>query len=520
MKDKINKIITTFLIGCLLSNQALACAHSGFSKYYSKTIEVPTMKDIALSDVPIHTKPYYEWVIKEKTENQINHKNTLDDIDDWAVAYNKTGQKEKAIEILNEVLKNNPNRYSSLSNIASAYINLNDYDKGLEYLHKANQLKSDDDYDREYAQEKVYSYLKELNQKAPFSFPVKDSLDNNFANYVVKNLKDKSEESEKKELLKVFYGIYNMVRFGNTDNPVFSEAMGDILNYINNKYLNNNYDLKYNIEFFYMAAYVKGENKKDIRSINKFLEFNISEYQLKEVDDLYKEIKSKREKVKLGEIELINNSNNLDEKSLDKIINENLIKNVKNKTNQLNLKEQLNKFIEDIQQENKVLNTISIIKNLLNIFSIMLFIIFSILLFILPFTFFIKNNNNDEIKQFKKVSRNFIYMTGISFLSMFLLDLFNFMYNEVTNYLQIIFSIMFLILGIKSIQKYNQLAKKEFNYKKTLITLKSFFIIFVSFIIFVNIFSYSIDIVYIYNGYKISGNSSNILNSRPLRVIS
>mgnify|MGYP000440972633 CR=1 FL=1 len=68
-----------------------------------------------------------------------NNKVTLNDYDDLAVAYNKIGEKEKAIEILTPLVKDNPTRFSSIANLGSIYLNKGDYENGLKYLKIAKQ---------------------------------------------------------------------------------------------------------------------------------------------------------------------------------------------------------------------------------------------------------------------------------------------------------------------------------------------------------------------------------------------
>ena len=220
-------VIITSVISLLgFTTQSFACLSSSYSGVYAPRYDIPSTYDLAISKLPIHSQAYYQWTIQNNLDKIKNNKVTLNDYDDLAVAYNKIGEKEKAIEILTPLVKDNPTRFSSIANLGSIYLNKGDYENGLKYLKIANTLKSNDDYDREYAQEKVYSYLKSLNKTLPYSFPIQNINENkNFADFALTNI---PLEKQNDEIIRLIFGVENMVRFGNHDTPVSMEILGDL----------------------------------------------------------------------------------------------------------------------------------------------------------------------------------------------------------------------------------------------------------------------------------------------------
>lgn len=285
---------------------------------------------------------------------------TLNDYDDLAVAYNKIGEKEKAIELLIPLVKDNPQRFSSISNLGSIYLNIGDYENGLKYLRIANTLKAVDSYNREYAQEKVYSYLKSLNKTLPYSFPIQNINENkNFADFALTNI---PLEKQNDEIIRLIFGVENMVRFGNHDSPVSMEVLGDL--YLKFKKLNDlNYQLNENILDFYSAALVKSEvkNEESLKKLNNKNNLGYYGNQIEYIEKNFKEVKLKRSELEIKEKEIINNN-----QDIEKTLNENLISKDSNnlKSSIMNEKDRLYKILKTKDNEEKANYYLDYTKNI------------------------------------------------------------------------------------------------------------------------------------------------------------
>lgn len=363
-------VILTCVISLLgFTTQTLACMGSSYSRTYAAQYDIPSTYDLAISKLPIHSNAYYQWIIQASLEKIKNNQMTLNDYDDLAVAYNKIGDKAKAIELLTPLVKKNPNRFSSVSNLGSIYLNLGDYENGLKYIRIANTLKPVDSYDREYAQEKVYSYLKSRHKTIPYSFPIQNiESGTNFADFA---LKDVPIEKQNDEIIRLIFGVENMVRFGNHDSPVSMEVLGDLylrFQNINNLTSYRQDQLKENINDFYVAAFVKSQikNEKDLEYLNIKNNLNINYYnnRTEYIEKEFKKVKEERLELETKEKEIIskNQSNN----EIEKILNDELISKGSNniKMSVMNEKERLYKILKTKNNEieaNEYLNYTSLV---------------------------------------------------------------------------------------------------------------------------------------------------------------
>ena len=104
-------------------------------------------------------------VLKMVSQGQITEKKEI-------MLENSRRVQNESKEIILDVLKKHPQRYSSLSNLGTFYIHKGQYDEGLKYLNKAIEINPKAHFEREKYQIKAVEYIKELGVKPPFIFPV------------------------------------------------------------------------------------------------------------------------------------------------------------------------------------------------------------------------------------------------------------------------------------------------------------------------------------------------------------
>lgn len=220
------KILLQIFLGLSILTKSLACYNDSESRYYER-YAMPTDIQLSSGDFPTHSKYYFEWKIKNRLEQIKNDKKNLDLYDDLAVAYEKSGQAEKAIAVMLDVLKKNPERYSALSNIGTFYVHLGDYTNGLKYLNKAIEINPKAHFERERYQIKAVEYIQLINAKPPFIFPVQNiKSGKDFADFVLKGINNKDEQE--KELVHAIVGISGMIKFGMKNSSLLMEMMGDL----------------------------------------------------------------------------------------------------------------------------------------------------------------------------------------------------------------------------------------------------------------------------------------------------
>ena len=112
-----------------------------------------------------HSPEFYDWRIEQRREQIEEQPDKLELYDDLAVAYEKTGNTAKAIEIAEELLQRAADRYETLANLGTFYIHHGELERGVEYIDKALQINPDAHFGRERYQKYVVEYLLSKRQE-------------------------------------------------------------------------------------------------------------------------------------------------------------------------------------------------------------------------------------------------------------------------------------------------------------------------------------------------------------------
>lgn len=256
------------LLSLFLINVSFACYNDNDSRYYER-YSMPNNEQLYSGNFETHSKYYFEWKIQDRLKKIKKDKNNLDLYDDLAVAYEKSGKTEEGINVMLDLLKKHPQRYSSLSNLGTFYIHKGQYDEGLKYLNKAIEINPKAHFEREKYQIKAVEYIKELGVKPPFVFPVqKLEAKKDFADFIIKDIKNKDEQE--KELIHAIVGVSGMIKFGMKNSPLLMEMMGDL--YLKIMLLNEMTDpnaiksYHNDIVKFYMSAKELSNSQQDLYS--------------------------------------------------------------------------------------------------------------------------------------------------------------------------------------------------------------------------------------------------------------
>lgn len=180
-----------------------------------------------------HSREYYHWRISDRLAKIQDDPDNPALYDDLAVAYDKTGQTQKAIDLMLEIEPQFPRRYQTYANLGTFYIHAGDFESGLEHIEQALQINPNAHFGREEYQKLLVEYLlaKRSGQWQP---PSQDfSLlyePQGFAGYLAHqkglSVGGGDWESEQKRAVK---GILGMMRFGNYQSPQLQAALGDLL---------------------------------------------------------------------------------------------------------------------------------------------------------------------------------------------------------------------------------------------------------------------------------------------------
>ncbi len=172
-----------------------------------------------------HSPEYYKWVI----EKNVDKLKTTDDqkvYDDIAVAYSKTSEYDKAINIMMEKEGLFPGLHSTYANLAQFLIMSNRYDEALYYINIAMRLSPEGRSGRESIQLKLLEYtLKMRGDRSTPRLPLRQSEDYpeqgkalGFAAYLTAG-----------QRVGAINTILEMMRFGGFNRTILLEALGDLL---------------------------------------------------------------------------------------------------------------------------------------------------------------------------------------------------------------------------------------------------------------------------------------------------
>lgn len=198
----------------------------------------PSTLELITGKFPRHSKSYYRWRIDDRRSRVLSDQQP-ELYDDLAVAYDKLGKHEKAIETALECELLFPGRYETAANLGTFHIHAGNFHKGLEYISLALEINPNAHFGRERYQKLLVEYLLSKQSEGRLLFPL-DSFwpkeefyahqPRGFAKYCQQKVEDGARRLDDDELIaEALKGIQGMMRFGQHDSPVLLEALGDLL---------------------------------------------------------------------------------------------------------------------------------------------------------------------------------------------------------------------------------------------------------------------------------------------------
>jgi tetratricopeptide (TPR) repeat protein len=218
----------------LLPSVAVACLWD-YDTLQQERSRFPNVLELITGKFPRHSREFYEWRIKDRLEKLRHDPDNLAYLDDLAVAYDKTGQDQRAIDTMLAAEHKKPGRYETEANLGTFYIHAGQYEKGLEHIDKALRINPDAHFGRERYQRLVVEYLLTRRALSKIDFPLaavdEPSGGRRFSKTFARFLEGKPAGKrlvgiEREEAIK---GILGMMRFGHHDSPVLLEALGSLL---------------------------------------------------------------------------------------------------------------------------------------------------------------------------------------------------------------------------------------------------------------------------------------------------
>lgn len=214
-----------FSVALFLSSTIFACLWD-YDTLKMETQRFPEVLELITGKFLRHSKEFYEWRIEDRKKRLAENPNQLTLYDDLAVAYDKTGQHEKAIETILKKDKLSPNLYETYANLGTFYIHNKQLEKGLEFVQKAIEINPNAHFGREIYQVLVVQYLLSKQKDGKTPLPLSPEFLTTHSPAFWEFIKDKQKNSEQKDALK---GVLGMMKFGNYESPILLEVLGNLL---------------------------------------------------------------------------------------------------------------------------------------------------------------------------------------------------------------------------------------------------------------------------------------------------
>ena len=208
--------------------------------------QFPSVLELITGKFRRHSQAFYQWRITDRLEKLASapesHLPAL--YDDLAVALEKTGNIQRAIEVAIEANERFPNRYQTLANLGTFFIHAGQFDEGLKYIDRAMEINPDAHFGREGYQKLLVQYVQTHAKKidGQVVLPVNQEEDSDwdkippgFARFVLDRrsaVTGRSYEdltARQAEVTQAITGVLGMMRFGNHRSPILLEALADLL---------------------------------------------------------------------------------------------------------------------------------------------------------------------------------------------------------------------------------------------------------------------------------------------------
>ncbi len=208
-------------VACLWDYDTLAMERQRF----------PNAHELITGHFVRHSTAYYQWRISDRTAKPVDQRTPID-FDDIAVAQDKLGQHDKAIDTIRDKIARWPDerRYESEANLGTFHIHAGRFEEGLQHINRAIEINPDAHFGREVYQKLLVEYVIESPRHGN-QLPLNDDESyghSGFAAFVL-TAQEAKDDDRPAEIQAAAKGIMGMMHFGRHDSPILLEALGDLL---------------------------------------------------------------------------------------------------------------------------------------------------------------------------------------------------------------------------------------------------------------------------------------------------
>ncbi|MFL5327861.1 MAG: hypothetical protein ACJ8C4_03015 [Gemmataceae bacterium] len=235
-------VLLAFLTALVVPAAAVACLWD-YDTIKMERSRFPGTLELITGKFLRHSPEFYQWRIQNRLKRLESDPTNAGLLDDLAVAYDKTGQHEKAIETARKVEELHPGRYETAANLGTFYFHAGKLEEGIPHIDRALKMNPDAHFGREKYQKRLVEYVLHRRKGNPLRHPLADvtilsrtgsdnppeqfaEIQDSFAMFLSPNPREGLTTEQAAAAVK---GILGMMRFGKHDSPVLLEALGTLL---------------------------------------------------------------------------------------------------------------------------------------------------------------------------------------------------------------------------------------------------------------------------------------------------
>ncbi len=222
-------LLTASLAGLCLALPATACLWD-YDTLNQEQSRFPSTIELITGKFLRHSPKFYQWRIEDRLQKLAKNPEDIALYDDLGVAYQKTGQHEKALETMSAKDKLRPALYETKANLGTFYILSGDLKQGLPFIDEALKIKPHAHFDRERYQKWLVEYALSKYPDGKLNFPLcKTETGPRFPEFLAVKLSGQPGFLSQEASQKAVQAVLGMMRFADYDNPLLLEVLGDLL---------------------------------------------------------------------------------------------------------------------------------------------------------------------------------------------------------------------------------------------------------------------------------------------------
>jgi tetratricopeptide (TPR) repeat protein len=220
-----SRLLAAFVV-LLLTPAGLCACLWDYDTLQMERSRFPSALELITGKFLRHSPEFYYWRIEDRQRRLRAEPDNLALYDDLAVAYDKTGRHDKAIETILVSHAKDPNRYETVANLGTFYIHAGQLEKGLEYIDRAIRINPDAHFGREKYQKYLVEYVLSRRKDGKTPLPLTPAASygrNNFVAYLAG--RHQTETLAEEDYQAALKGVLGMMKFGKHDSPALLEAL-------------------------------------------------------------------------------------------------------------------------------------------------------------------------------------------------------------------------------------------------------------------------------------------------------